>query len=480
MSIMFASDFFDEKPLLQEEDQSCTGDDMESEEKYQPYLAEQPEHHHSDTPKAAAAATTTQPNPRGDDYEHSATPHSLSHSIEPSSSMTTQQAYCNSSAGHLLGTYDYKQESPHHHGAHQHGHHFDHYHQSMQPQNQLKSPAVSKPPPQQPGHRPKEDKDDGGYTDLDVLCEKGGRANQHMGNRVFLRLVQLNKEVYRKLIKKQDKDFLIQSIVLAIQQNGGRFRQRSSPSSAIWQTVSWERCYQKARQALREPDRKAHKAAVVANEAAAAKQAMNKQQERKPAAASPDTRKLTRKPHSEAIRQSSANEAGFRSTNRVIASIPVVLGTSSRPSRTMRHDLLEDFSYNHNRPSSSQNHNRLDSFSHTHLQTIRYDNEPSQDRSILLSANRRSTESSPPSMSLTSSAHDPLGVGEASHPTNATASSLQPLPLYHHDETTEAVQPLLLETLLERQDSLPLSHLLDVVGDHKRKEEVRSDPKNPW
>lgn len=112
--------------------------------------------------------------------------------------------------------------------------------------------------------------DETSYTDFDVLCEKGGRANQHMGNRVFLRVIQRNKEHYRALSKKQDKDKLIQSILLAIQQNGGRFRQRVGPASSEWQTVPWERAYQKVRQALREPDNKVHKTAVAANEAAVA------------------------------------------------------------------------------------------------------------------------------------------------------------------------------------------------------------------
>lgn len=118
------------------------------------------------------------------------------------------------------------------------------------------------------------------YTGVDILCEKGGRANHHPGNRVFLRLIRCNREAYRKLATKQDRDALIRSILLSIQRNGGRFVQRVVPSSSTlrsnnkntqveeeeWDTVSWKRAYQKVRQAVREPDHKVHKSAAVAND----------------------------------------------------------------------------------------------------------------------------------------------------------------------------------------------------------------------
>ena len=114
--------------------------------------------------------------------------------------------------------------------------------------------------------------EDVGYTDRDILLGKGGRANNHMGNRVFLRLVQLNKQQFREMTTRQ-KDILIQSILMAIQQNGGRFRQRKTASSAEWETAPWEKAFNKCKQALREIDRKTHKSAVAANEAADAKAA---------------------------------------------------------------------------------------------------------------------------------------------------------------------------------------------------------------
>ena len=108
--------------------------------------------------------------------------------------------------------------------------------------------------------------DDGCYTDRDILCEKGGRANQHAGNRVFLRLVQRNKENYQQIAhNKAAKDMVIQSILLALQRNGARFRQRCDDGSGNWTTVSWERSYTKVRQALREKDGIVHKAAFLAN-----------------------------------------------------------------------------------------------------------------------------------------------------------------------------------------------------------------------
>jgi hypothetical protein len=123
----------------------------------------------------------------------------------------------------------------------------------------------------------------GDYTEMDVLCEKGGRANNHMGNRVFLRLVQRNKSHYRQMIIRRDRDMLIQSILQAIQQSGGRFR-RFDKDTSQWQTVDMLSAYRKIRQALREPDRTVHKASVVANESSSAKLKEEDVEDKKPAA----------------------------------------------------------------------------------------------------------------------------------------------------------------------------------------------------
>jgi hypothetical protein len=119
-------------------------------------------------------------------------------------------------------------------------------------------------------HSHKDDDECAGYTERDILCGKGGRVNHHAGNRVFLRLVQRNKDHYRRLEKKASKDMVIRSILLSLQQNGRRFRQWNTEIGQ-WKTISWERAYNKVRQALREPDRIVHKAAILANEMAAAR-----------------------------------------------------------------------------------------------------------------------------------------------------------------------------------------------------------------
>jgi hypothetical protein len=125
--------------------------------------------------------------------------------------------------------------------------------------------------------------DQGDYTEMDVLCEKGGRANHHMGNRVFLRLVQRNKSHYRQMVLRRDRDMLIQSILQAIQQSGGRFR-RLDKESCQWHTVDLLCAYRKIRQALREPDRVVDMAAVVANETSSMKLEDEDADDKKPAA----------------------------------------------------------------------------------------------------------------------------------------------------------------------------------------------------
>ena len=63
-------------------------------------------------------------------------------------------------------------------------------------------------------------------NDMDVLAGRGGKTNTHRGNRIFHRLVDENKTIYQKdSTSKQNhrKYFLALSIVVAIENLGGRF-----------------------------------------------------------------------------------------------------------------------------------------------------------------------------------------------------------------------------------------------------------------
>ena len=69
------------------------------------------------------------------------------------------------------------------------------------------------------------------YTDVDVLCGRGGGTNHHPGNAYWRALVASNKRLYVSLPKKQ-KILVAKSIVHAIRSlvtpHGGRFLQKKS------------------------------------------------------------------------------------------------------------------------------------------------------------------------------------------------------------------------------------------------------------
>lgn len=91
-----------------------------------------------------------------------------------------------------------------------------------------------------------------GFTLIDVLCGRGGRANTHSGNRIFRRLVDMNKECYHGLKTKRDKNVLVESIVLAIQKQGGHFLKKN-PQTGLWdEEISFKQALLKTGQALRE------------------------------------------------------------------------------------------------------------------------------------------------------------------------------------------------------------------------------------
>ena len=95
-----------------------------------------------------------------------------------------------------------------------------------------------------------------GFNGLDVLSGRGGLANTHTGNRVYRRLVHLNKETYLKLATKRDKGLLVDSIIFSIQKHGGRFLKQNPETGAWDHELTYKEAVLKTGQALREHDKR--------------------------------------------------------------------------------------------------------------------------------------------------------------------------------------------------------------------------------
>ena len=101
------------------------------------------------------------------------------------------------------------------------------------------------------------------YTDRDILCGRGGKVNKHAGNRVYRRLVEYKKGLYKTLDHKEDKALLISSIIHALKSEGARFLSQDELTST-WYEIDDSDAIKKTSQAFREPERKSPKAAAVA------------------------------------------------------------------------------------------------------------------------------------------------------------------------------------------------------------------------
>jgi len=84
----------------------------------------------------------------------------------------------------------------------------------------------------------------------DVVCGRGGLSNNHPGNRLFRRLVQANKELYKEAVSVDHKQMLIFSIGAAVHNVGGRFVQKED--SGQWIQISSDQAVAKIVQALRD------------------------------------------------------------------------------------------------------------------------------------------------------------------------------------------------------------------------------------
>jgi hypothetical protein len=92
------------------------------------------------------------------------------------------------------------------------------------------------------------------YFDLkcnDVLCGPQGSNLHHPGNRLFLRLVNANKELYNKDVTRHPsfKRLLVLSIIAAIQKQGGQFVEKEEEGET-WSEMSHKDACVKTAQAL--------------------------------------------------------------------------------------------------------------------------------------------------------------------------------------------------------------------------------------
>jgi hypothetical protein len=86
--------------------------------------------------------------------------------------------------------------------------------------------------------------------ETDVLCGRGGRSNQHPGNRMFRRVANENRELYQKCEgSSRRKHLLVVSIVNAIHHHGGRFVKKQKDS---WVEIAHKEACGKTSQALRD------------------------------------------------------------------------------------------------------------------------------------------------------------------------------------------------------------------------------------
>eukprot|EP00934_Nitzschia_sp_Nitz4_P008322 Nitzschia sp. Nitz4//scaffold325_size20118//15997//16815//NITZ4_008705-RA/size20118-processed-gene-0.26-mRNA-1//1//CDS//3329547908//8312//frame0 len=89
----------------------------------------------------------------------------------------------------------------------------------------------------------------GAPRDIDVMCGRGGLSNKHPGNRLFRRLVDSNKQTYAAIESPRTKRKLVESIILAIHDQGGQFVKQMKGE---WGTIPAREAFVKTAQALRE------------------------------------------------------------------------------------------------------------------------------------------------------------------------------------------------------------------------------------
>ena len=97
------------------------------------------------------------------------------------------------------------------------------------------------------------------YNEADTLCGRGARTNKHPGNKVYLKLVEDMKPVYRQA-DDSDKRSIIFGILNTIKDQGGRFLELDKETSR-WYVIHEKTAYTKVGQALRDNNDEASRAA---------------------------------------------------------------------------------------------------------------------------------------------------------------------------------------------------------------------------
>jgi hypothetical protein len=98
--------------------------------------------------------------------------------------------------------------------------------------------------------------------DTDVLCGRGAAVTKHIGNQTYIRLVKFNKVLYATS-SILGKGQLSRSIVIAIQEIGGRFlveeKMSNQGQERFWVDIGDKKAIEKTSQALRENQPKVRK-----------------------------------------------------------------------------------------------------------------------------------------------------------------------------------------------------------------------------
>lgn len=88
-------------------------------------------------------------------------------------------------------------------------------------------------------------------TDRDVICERGGRSNRHIGTKRYRGMIEQYKPEYQSLMSKTAKTNLSRKVITQIKNNGGRFLKRDEDSQQYF-VLSQVETTKKVSQAMRE------------------------------------------------------------------------------------------------------------------------------------------------------------------------------------------------------------------------------------
>ena len=88
-------------------------------------------------------------------------------------------------------------------------------------------------------------------TDFDVICERGGKSNRHVGTKRYRGMVEKYKPKYQSMTAKIEKTNLSREIIAKIHESNGRFLKRDEQTGQFYVLCKVETT-KKVSQALRE------------------------------------------------------------------------------------------------------------------------------------------------------------------------------------------------------------------------------------